>query len=124
VCEIARTRKLSLCEAEDVILGVNHAAIGKVLADKWALPLDLEYGLVYHHAPQKADKINELVSAIHLADQLAHELGYGLWDEEVTLKEWGDCRESLNIEKSDYDKIRTSLEGSVEKAIDFLNIIS
>lgn len=124
VCEYARANSIPLIEAETRVLGINHAQIGKILADKWALPLDLEYSLVYHHEPGAADNIVDLVSTVHLADVIAHQLGAGLWDDEPCVGEWEQTRSVLKIADSDYEKIVNTLSDSLEKSDEFLDIIS
>ena len=121
--ELAHVRSIPLLEAENVVLGINHAEVGRILSDKWALPLDLEYCLVYHHAPQDADGINDLVTTIHLADQMAHGMGSNLWDGEVHTEEWSGCRELLRMSDPDYDRIVSNLSDSLERADEFMNII-
>jgi len=122
-CELARSGNMSLLDAENQALGTNHAAIGKILADKWALPLDLEYSLVYHHDPSQTDQILDLVATVHCADQLAHKAGAGLWENEQVNPEWSECRDILKINDSDHARIYESLSESVEKANEFLSII-
>jgi HD-like signal output (HDOD) protein len=123
VCDYSRQNKVPLLEAEDKLLGVNHAQMGKILADKWALPLDLEYSIVFHHNPEKADKVSHLVNVIHLADVIAQRLGCTLWDGAATAEESPNCRAELRIGDADYEKIMATIESSVEKSSEFLAII-
>jgi HD-like signal output (HDOD) protein len=114
---------IPLIEAETKILGINHAEICKIVSDKWSLPLDLEYSLVYHHNPGAADKLHELIATVHFADILAHELGASLWDNEPPPPQWNDYRTILKISDNDYTKIRQTLEDSMEKSLEFFSII-
>jgi putative nucleotidyltransferase with HDIG domain len=123
-CDRAKSRKIPLVDAETEVMGINHAEIGKILADKWALPLDLEYCLVYHHDPASADQILDLVATVHLADQLAHANGANLWEDEKTKPEWNECRAILKINDADFARINESLTESAEKSSEFLNIIA
>ncbi len=123
-CQYAATNKIPLLEAEKLILGIDHAEIGRIIADKWALPLDLEYSLVYHHKPQDADKLSELVTTVHLADVMAHRLGCGQWEDERYNDEWLKARTVLQIQDGDYKKISESLAENAEKSIEFFTIIN
>jgi HD-like signal output (HDOD) protein len=123
VCEYARDKKVSLVEAEDKIMGVNHAQMGKILSDRWSLPHDLEYGIVHHHNPGGADKAQNLVNITHLSDIIAHDLGCNLWDDEVRMKEGAACRAELKIGDADYLKIVSNIESSLDKSQDFLAIL-
>jgi len=123
VCDYARANKVALVEAEDKMLGVNHAQMGKILADRWSLPLDLEYGIVHHHNPGGADKASNLVNIIHLSDIISHDLGCNLWDGEVHTKESATCRAELKIGDADYLKIVSNIESSLDKSQEFLAIL-
>ncbi|GBU22871.1 hypothetical protein R80B4_02784 [Fibrobacteres bacterium R8-0-B4] len=123
VCNYARSNNIPLLEAEDKILGVNHAKMGKILAERWSLPLDLEYAIVYHHTPNEADKAVPLVNVIHLADNISHDLGCGHWDGESRRPECPSCRTELKIGDADYAKIMFNIESSLDKSQDFLAIL-
>ena len=124
VCGKCRINATSLVEEETGAIGLNHADIGRILADKWALPLDIEHTIVHHHFPQAANKIVELVALVHLADNLAHKLDCGLWENETCQQEWTETRKVLSIDDGRYERIFNSLAGEIEKCNDFFSIIS
>jgi len=123
VCEYAKTNAIPLLEAEDKILGVNHAKMGKILADRWSLPSDLEYAIVHHHSPECADKASLLVNVIHLANNISHDLGCGHWEGEARQPENTACRVELKIGDADYAKIMFNIESSLDKSQEFLAIL-
>jgi putative nucleotidyltransferase with HDIG domain len=123
VCQYARDNKIPLVEAEDKVLGVNHSTMGKILADRWSLPLDLEYAIVHHHNPQNADKAANLANIIHLSDIITHELGCTMWDGEVCTRESANCRSELKIGEEDFKKIMGNIESSLDKSQEFLAIL-
>jgi len=123
VCDYAKNNGISLVDAEETLLGINHAKMGKILADKWALPLDLEYALVHHHNPHAADQASYLVNIIHLSDIIAHKLGCNLFDGEVCIEESGLCRAELKIGNADFDKIVQNVENSIDKSQEFLSAV-
>jgi len=123
VCEYAKKNSIPLLEAEDKVLGVNHAQMGKILADRWSLPSDLEYAIVFHHKPEEADKAIPLVNVIHLADTISHDLGCGHWDGEARNLESAACRAELKIGDADYAKIMFNIESSLDKSQEFLAIL-
>jgi HD-like signal output (HDOD) protein len=124
VCAWAKANKKPLCEAETHLMGINHTEIGRIVADRWALPLDLEYSIVYHHQPQNADKINELVAAVHVADTIAHEMNATSLAEETAPALWQGALSLLQLDLSDYEKVRVSLKDELEKSRDFFTIIT
>jgi putative nucleotidyltransferase with HDIG domain len=122
-CVFARKNKIPLIDAETLVLGINHAEIGRILADKWALPLDLEYALVHHHHPAQAGEITDLVAIVHLADIIAHDIGANLWEDEVRNPEWSQCRSQLLIEGPGYDRLKGNTMDVMAGSVDFLSII-
>lgn len=65
-----------MLETERRQLGFDHAMVGELLARKWHFPAALAQAVGRHHLPDPADS-TELADLIHLADVLAHALGYG-----------------------------------------------
>jgi HD-like signal output (HDOD) protein len=124
VCKKSQEKGMPLVEAESSVMGITHAQIGHILADKWALPLELEAAIVYHHDPQAAKNIRELVTTVHLADGIAHNLNCGLWDEEALPNEWKNARGLLSIDDQEYQRMTASLKGEIDKYKEFFSIIS
>jgi len=65
--------------AENQVLKFNHAEIGKLLAEKWNLPVKLGQIIAHHHRPEYAGSFIMEASIVHLADILCRALnmGYG-----------------------------------------------
>ena len=80
--EIQRIREkegVAALEAEERVMGVDHAVLGSWLARSWNLPAVLIESIMYHHRPLDVLSLAEpsrdpaLTAIIHLADILAHE---------------------------------------------------
>lgn len=61
-------------DGEQAVLGVNHAQIGALLAQKWGLPANLCDGIAMHHAPDEATA-DSLANVVHLADVAVRAMG-------------------------------------------------
>ncbi|MEN6436981.1 MAG: response regulator [Syntrophobacter sp.] len=74
--EIAEVQKSSGCpiwEAEKDVLGTTHAQVGAYLMGIWGLPESIVEAIAYHHCPGKcANRGFSTLTAVHLADSLAH----------------------------------------------------
>lgn len=58
---------------EGLIAGVNHGAVGALIAEKWNFPDVLVNIIRYHHTPEDApENIRKLASIIYLSDLIAH----------------------------------------------------
>lgn len=123
-CDYAQKNNMSLLEAETHLLGTNHAEVGKILADRWALPLELEAALVNHHEPQSAGKLVDLVSAVHIADSIAHSVGVGVWEAETAPKEWPAARGILRLDDPTFTRITDLVREEIEKSDEFFAVLS
>jgi HD-like signal output (HDOD) protein len=73
-----RHRSLSFVDVERQVLGIDHCLMGERLAEVWQLPA--EFGAVarYHHSPIDAPpEVQGIADLTHVADGLAHLMGYG-----------------------------------------------
>jgi HD-like signal output (HDOD) protein len=65
--------------AEQAALGTDHAEVGLALAERWGLPPAIGAAARWHHAPglAPAGEPRRLADLVHVADCLAHALGFG-----------------------------------------------
>ena len=73
---------------EQVLFGFSHEEIGLQSAQSWCLPEEIQTAIGYHHRPYAASAHIELVTLLHIANQLAK-----CWD--VGLH-WSVCTEAVN----------------------------
>ncbi|MGE5472434.1 MAG: HDOD domain-containing protein [Bacteroidota bacterium] len=68
--------KESICEVEQHYFGLDHCAIGSILASQWRLPTPVIAAILYHHAPNPdlPEKLVKLASLTHVAEVLANAL--------------------------------------------------
>lgn len=66
-------RDSQLQEAERAVLGIDHAQVGRALAQRWRLPEALARAIGNHHQPMEQD-FGELAGTVHVANALAHGL--------------------------------------------------
>jgi len=68
-------------------LGLSHQDIGAYLLSKWDLPTSLVECVKFHHNPANAVENSNLVTVIHLADNIAnkYEAIQGFWDKNITI---------------------------------------
>ena len=62
---------ISLIEAEQQIIGLDHSQVGAELIKHWKLPLALQECVEFHHDPTKAKVAPVEVAIIHLANIIA-----------------------------------------------------
>ncbi len=110
ILNIVEMKKVSMFEAERLVLGLDHAEVGGWLAKSWFLPRKLVEPISCHHLP-KASKEEPLASAIlHFSDVLIRGLGYGhgtdIWVPPLSKFAW----DTLGLSAQDLDEILAQVE--------------
>jgi putative nucleotidyltransferase with HDIG domain len=69
----------TLVAAEKEVLGIDHAEVGALLAERWRLPDPIARVVRWHHSPAGAEQADDqrLVDLVQAANSLAHSLGFG-----------------------------------------------
>lgn len=110
ILNIVEMKKVSMFEAERLVLGLDHAEVGGWLAKSWFLPRKLVEPISCHHLP-KSSREEPLASAIlHFSDVLIRGLGYGhgtdIWVPPLSKFAW----ETLGLSAQDLDEILAQVE--------------
>jgi len=77
VINYAQNIGCTITEAEDNIMGINHAKVGGYLSEKWALPSEVKATVYYHHSPNMATEYTNFPIIVSLADKLTKQLKIG-----------------------------------------------
>lgn len=83
-------------------LGTDHTEVGAALAGRWGLSPSLAAAAAHHHAPAQAPEADRpLVWVVHVANGLAHSLGFGADLAELHREVQPDAFEALGLEPED-----------------------
>jgi HD-like signal output (HDOD) protein len=66
-----------LYQAENKVIGADHAGVAGMLLDMWKLPDMLQEAIAYHHTPSQAEHYPTAASIVHVADIIAHAMELG-----------------------------------------------
>jgi putative nucleotidyltransferase with HDIG domain len=113
VAEIAVNNRTSIADVERRILGMDHAAIGKRLAEHWQLPAPIVHAIWLHH--HKSNTLPEhiehrdLIDVIHLADLIAREQRIGFSGNFLFAQRSEPMAQRMGISSEGYQKILLNL---------------
>lgn len=77
VVSTVKEKDVLMRDAEQEIFGMDHAAVGGILAERWNLPPALVKAIRFHHNPSQAGDSIRMATIVHLADVLCRALGIG-----------------------------------------------
>lgn len=107
ILEYVEKNRLQLWQVEEKMIGIDHARVGGMIAQRWNFPVVLVDAIRFHHTPSFA-RINQALPAIvNLADAFAGEYRLA----QVGLISSQIHPETLNILKLDAERVLKLQEG-------------
>lgn len=108
-------------EAEEEILGTNHAAIGGLIADKWRLPKPLKESITEHHNPAIEEDEFSIKTAVYIANINCNRKNFGVMRSRV-LDYNPEILEKTGLTEESLETILAPLEEEINLAKIFLKI--
>lgn len=111
VVDSVQQNQLQLWEVEEKLIGIDHASVGGLIAERWNYPVVLVEAIRFHHTPALAGTNQKLPAIVNLADSFAD-------DYQLTASELFNTNihpESLNILKLDaagVEKLKVGMKAS------------
>ena len=105
-------------EAEEEVLGFDHARVGGMVAEEWDLPEVLKEAIAFHHHPEASHVNCKLVSAVHLADNISAMFGEGCGLDELSNRIHQFAVSSLDLKRQDVERIVEQLPDVVKQLED------
>lgn len=121
--EVARVRTLRDCpmrEAELEVIGLDHAAIGRQLAERWGFPVALCEAVGGHHDPSQLHS-GTLAAVVHLADAIAHALDVSGEETELVPAIHPPCWSEARLSWADSQSLFQAVEGQLDAFSEMFN---
>ena len=109
VVALIAKENILMTTAENKVLGYNHAEVGKLLAEKWNLPVKLVQVIAHHHQPDNAGSFAMEAAIVHLADIFCRALNMGYGGDNKIPPLDGSAWERLKIGTSAIDTIMATM---------------
>jgi len=77
ICFLAYEERITFEQAEQQIIGIDHAEVGACLAENWNLPVSIVGAVRWHHQPEVPVLDPLIVNLVHIADALCLMAGVG-----------------------------------------------
>lgn len=77
ILELVRNRQMFTTEAEQEIIGTDHAEVGGWLVKSWFLPDNLCEPIAFHHDVARSERHRAKTAVVHIADALIKASGFG-----------------------------------------------
>jgi HD-like signal output (HDOD) protein len=125
--QLSKKESIPLIKAETEILGASHALAGRLIAEEWGLPYQLQIAIGSHHNPPFRDTtidqmVLKLICIVNLSDTICkiRKIGFSgddqIFGTEDYVLHW------LNVKESDIQRALMELDGEIEKVKEFFGI--
>jgi putative nucleotidyltransferase with HDIG domain len=115
---------MSFLEAEETVLGINHADLGGKIAEHWNFPIEIRDAISFHHRPdllEREDKIMPWI--VYMADEACLMMGIGSSVEGLAQRAVSELLKKFNLRMRDLEKSMVLLSDDLNSARDLISII-
>jgi putative nucleotidyltransferase with HDIG domain len=112
---------ISFIDAEQEILGMNHAELGGLILEKWEFPEEMVTAVKLHHDPQ-AISMGPLTALVALANTLVISIGIGVGADGLSGVMQGEGLKKYGITSLELDRYMSNLLIETERAEEMMNL--
>ena len=121
---LAAEKNILLIEAETQLLDYTHVDTGRLLAERWNLPVMVTEVIMHHHTPDQAGDFSPEAAIVHLADILCRALRYGSGGDRRIPAIEPTALGLLQIEKNQIEGLLNEIESDFNDIRPFTNAIA
>jgi len=78
ILDMAHERQISFEQAEELVLGINHAELGAILLERWSIPEPIVNIVRYRLRPDDCPERDLALDLVHVGDVIAKMTGIGM----------------------------------------------
>ena len=121
---VMSVRSCSFLEAEEEVLGINHAGIGGAITAAWNFPQDIQQAIANHHRPDRHPATtNPMPWLIHLADQGCLMMGIGWGTDGLSYHGFDEAMSQFRLTQKDFEEAMTLLVPELNSARELIGIV-
>ncbi|MBN1546248.1 MAG: HDOD domain-containing protein [Syntrophaceae bacterium] len=112
----------SFLDAENEVLGIDHAVLGGMIAEHWHFPAETKDAIAYHHRPDLLDKEGDHISwLVYLSDQLCLMIGVDGGVDGLAYKGLEEALTRFHLRVQDLEQGMVMLLDAMEGADDIIS---
>ena len=125
ILQLVSEEGCSFLEAEEQVIGINHAELGGRIADYWNFPRELRNAIAHHHRPDlfEEESENNLTHLVYLADQYCLMMGVDGGMDGLAHRGVSDVLKRFHLRQVDLEKGWVLLLNELGKVDDLMQIV-
>ncbi len=113
---LVELQKMSFLEAEETVLGINHADLGGKIAEQWNFPIEITEAIAYHHRPDLLEKEEKIMPwIVYMADQACLMIGVGGGVEGLAQRAVSQLLKKFNLRMRDLETSMVLLSDDLDQ---------
>jgi putative nucleotidyltransferase with HDIG domain len=124
ISALVATQKVSFLEAEEIVLGINHADLGGKIAAHWNFPVEIRDAISFHHRPDLLEKEEKTMPwIVYMADQACLMLGVGGGVDGLAHRAVSQLLKKFSLRMKDLEMSMVLLSDDLNHAKELVSII-
>lgn len=124
ISALVSTQRVSFVEAEQFVIGINHAELGGKIAAYWNFPVEIREAISFHHRPDLLEKEEKMMPwIVHMADQACLMLGLGGGIDGLSYRAVDQVLKKFNLRMKDLEMSMVLLTDDLNRARELINIV-
>lgn len=124
ISALVSTQRVSFVEAEQFVIGINHAELGGKIAAYWNFPIEIRDAISFHHRPDLLEKEEKMMPwIVYMADQACLMLGFGGGIDGLSYRAVDQVLKKFNLRMKDLEMSMVLLTDDLNHAREIINII-
>jgi putative nucleotidyltransferase with HDIG domain len=108
--ELMKNYNLAMWQVEEHLLGVHHATVGALMAEKWNFPVILVDAIRFHHAPSLARTKQTLPAIINIANAFSNQQHSVATDDVLGKTIHPESLNILHLDEIQVERIKSDME--------------
>ena len=123
IMDLVTNHQYSFLEAEEEVIGINHAEVGAKIALLWNFPQELQDAIFYHHRPDLMTEGDSSISwLVYLADQDCMMMGIGGGADGLAYRGLREVVDRFKLRQRDFEECIVELLNDLENAKELLSL--
>ncbi|MEQ8253126.1 MAG: HDOD domain-containing protein [Smithellaceae bacterium] len=124
ISALVSTQHVSFVEAEQFVIGINHAELGGKIAAYWNFPVEIREAISFHHRPDLLEKEEKMMPwIVYMADQACLMLGLGGGIDGLSYRAVDQVLKKFNLRMKDLEMSMVLLTDDLNRARELINIV-
>jgi len=105
IVQLVQEGGYSFEEAEQNVLGMDHAEVGAIIAEQWGFPEDIIRAIRLHHSPEEVPEDDIITPIVYLSDVVTLIMGIGVGSDGLSYRGKEEVMKRFGLKERDLERV-------------------